>query len=253
MNDALGHPQTALVLGGGSEIAAATLRRLAGLRLRSVVLAGRDPGVLEDVAADLRRAGVAEVSTARFDAIDTASHESAIDAAFERLGDVDVVLLAFGVLGDQDKAEADPAHAVDIATTNYVGTVSSGLAAAKRLREQGHGTLVVLSSVAGERARRSNFVYGSSKAGLDAFAQGLGDALVGSGARVLIVRPGFVKTKMTAGMEPVPFATTPDAVAAVIVRALESKAEIVWAPSILRYVMFVLRHLPRVVFRRLPV
>jgi decaprenylphospho-beta-D-erythro-pentofuranosid-2-ulose 2-reductase len=125
------------------------------------------------------------------------------------------------------------------------------LASARRLRDQGHGTLVVLSSVAGERVRSANFVYGSSKAGLDGFCQGLGDALVGSGVRVLIVRPGFVPTKMTAGRDRAPFSTTPEQVAEVVVRGLQSGAEVVWSPPVLRWVMAVARHLPRAVFRRL--
>ena len=112
-----------------------------------------------------------------------------------------------------------------------------------------HGTLVVLSSVAAERARKTNFVYGSSKAGLDAFAQGLGDALIGSGARVMVVRPGFVHTRMTEGMDPQPFSTTPEAVAASIVRGLERSDEVVWSPGILRYVFAVMRHLPRGIWR----
>jgi decaprenylphospho-beta-D-erythro-pentofuranosid-2-ulose 2-reductase len=126
------------------------------------------------------------------------------------------------------------------------------LALARRLRAQGHGTLVVLSSVAGERVRAANFVYGSTKAGIDGFCQGLGDALHGSGVRVLIVRPGFVPTKMTAGRDKAPFSTTPDGVAEVVMRGLERGAETVWAPPVLRVVMAVARHLPRPVFRRLP-
>ena len=143
--------------------------------------------------------------------------------------------------------------AVQLARTNYVGAVSVCLAVARRLREQGHGTLIVLSSVAGERVRRSNFIYGSTKAGLDGFAQGLGDALAGSGAGVLIVRPGFVKTKMTAGMAAAPLSTTPESVATATVRALQRGQEIVWVPWPLRWVMVVIRHLPRSLFRRLKV
>jgi decaprenylphospho-beta-D-erythro-pentofuranosid-2-ulose 2-reductase len=112
---------------------------------------------------------------------------------------------------------------------------------------------VLLSSVAGERARRSNFIYGSSKAGVDAFYQGLGDSLVGSGARVMIVRPGFVHTKMTEGMDSAPLSTTPEAVADAIVHGLARGREVVWVPSTLRFVMSGLRHLPRAVFRRLPI
>jgi len=124
---------------------------------------------------------------------------------------------------------------------------------AEQLRAQGHGTLVVLSSIAGERARRSNYVYGSSKAALDAFAQGLSDRLVDSGVRVMIVRPGFVHTKMTAGETPPPLATTPGVVADSVIEGLAAGRPIVWVPSMLRPVMSVLRHLPRPVFRRLPI
>ena len=131
-----------------------------------------------------------------------------------------------------------------------MGAVSSGLAVADHLRRQGHGTLVVLSSVAGERVRPENFVYGSTKAGLDAFAQGLGDSLVGTGASVLVVRPGFVRTAMTTHLDDGPMATTPEAVAADIVSGLRSGAHTVWSPAKLRYVFAVLRHLPRPVWRR---
>jgi len=172
---------------------------------------------------------------------------------FAQYGDFDVVIVAFGVLGDQTKAENDAAAALDIVQTNYTGAVSIGVPLAQRMREQGHGTLVLLSSVAGERARRSNFIYGSSKAGVDAFYQGLGDSLVGSGARVMIVRPGFVHTKMTEGMDSAPLSTTPEAVADAIVHGLARGREVVWVPSTLRFVMSGLRHLPRAVFRRLPI
>ena len=121
--------------------------------------------------------------------------------------------------------------AVDIAAVNYVGSVSVAVPLAQRMRAQGHGTIVALSSVAGERARRSNFVYGSSKAGMDAFFQGLGDSLVGSGVRVMIVRPGFVHTKMTDGMDAAPLSTTPEAVADAIVHGLARGRETVWVPA----------------------
>ena len=161
-------------------------------------------------------------------------------------------LLAFGVLGQQDELERHGEMAVALNVVNYVGAVSVTVPLAQRMREQGHGTVVVLSSVAGERARRSNFVYGASKAGLDAFAQGLGDSLAGTGVRVMIVRPGFVHTTMTAGLEPAPFATTPDEVADAIARGLARRAEIVWVPGVLRFAMSALRHLPRPIFRKLP-
>lgn len=252
MMDALGEPQGVLVLGGSSEIALATVRALPRGRLRRVVLAGRPSAARDEAAASLTQAGIAGVETVDFDAADTASHAAVIDAVFDA-GDIDVTLLAFGVLGDQAEAEADPDAAVAVATVNYTGAVSVGLRVAARLRRQGHGTLVVLSSVAGDRARRSNFVYGSTKAGLDAFAQGLGDALHGTGARVLIVRPGFVRTRMTQGMEEAPMTIDPQDVAAIIVKALRKSRETVYAPGPLRFVMAGLKTVPRPLFRKLPI
>ncbi|MFI8088152.1 decaprenylphospho-beta-D-erythro-pentofuranosid-2-ulose 2-reductase [Streptomyces sp. NPDC086080] len=251
MKDAFGLPQSLLVLGGTSEIALATARRLIARRTRAVWLAGRPSPALDEAAEQLRGLG-AEVRTVAFDALDPDAHEDALGKVFAE-GDIDMVLLAFGTLGDQAHDERDPAAAVRVAQTNYTGAVSAGLVCAGALQEQGHGSLVVLSSVAGERARRANFIYGSSKAGLDAFAQGLGDALHGTGVHVMVVRPGFVRTRMTAGLPEAPLATTPEAVAAAVELGLRRRAETVWVPGALRMVMSALRHLPRGVFRRLPV
>jgi decaprenylphospho-beta-D-erythro-pentofuranosid-2-ulose 2-reductase len=253
MQDALGAVQSILVLGGASDIAVATVRRLAGRRDAHVVLAGRDTDRMQDLAAQLTSPGAGRIETAAFDALDTEGHDAFVKDVWERLGDVDLVLVAFGVLGDQELAERDASEALRIVQTNYVGAVSVLVPIAQRLRAQGHGTLAVLSSVAAERPRRSNFVYGSSKAGLDAFTQGLADSLVGSGVRVLVVRPGFVRSKMTAGRKPLPFATTPEMVAVAIEQGLRARSETIWVPSILRLVMSVMRHLPRAVFRRLNV
>jgi decaprenylphospho-beta-D-erythro-pentofuranosid-2-ulose 2-reductase len=252
MRDALGAVQSVLVLGGTSEIALATVRQLVAQRCRRVVLAGRDVAALEAGAESLRSAGATRVEAVAFDALDTSSHRKVLGDAFGAAGggDVDLVLVAFGVLGDQGTFDDDPEAAAEAVRVNYVGTVSAGLAAAQALKAQGHGTIVFLSSVAGERARRDNYVYGSSKAGVDAFAQGLGDALVGTGVRVLVVRPGFVHTRMTAGMDPAPFSTTPDAVATQILRGLQKGSEVVWAPPLLRVVFSGLRHLPRPLWRK---
>jgi decaprenylphospho-beta-D-erythro-pentofuranosid-2-ulose 2-reductase len=251
MKDAFGIPQSLLILGGTSEIALATARRLIVRRARTVWLAGRPSPALERAAEQLRELG-ADARTVAFDALDPESHESVLGKVFAE-GDIDMVLLAFGVLGDQARDEKEPVSAVRVAQTNYTGAVSAGLVCARALQTQGHGSLVVLSSVAGERARRSNFIYGSSKAGLDAFAQGLGDALHGTGVHVMVVRPGFVRTKMTAGLAPAPLATTPEAVATAIETGLRRRSETVWVPGALRMVMAALRHVPRPVFRRLPV
>jgi len=252
VQNGLGAVQSVLALGGTSEIAVATLHRLVEQRTRRVVLAGRDLDALNAVADDLRAQDAVAVDCMAFDATDTGGHQAVVEQAFKG-GDIDLVLVAFGVLGDHEQAERDAPAAVEIARVNYLGAVSVLTLVAEQLRSQGHGMLVVLSSVAGERARRSNYVYGSSKAGLDAFAQGLGDRLVGSGVRLMIVRPGFVHSKMTAGRPAAPLATTPEAVADSIVHGVAAGRAIVWVPSALRPIMMGLRHLPRSVFRRLPV
>jgi decaprenylphospho-beta-D-erythro-pentofuranosid-2-ulose 2-reductase len=252
MNDALGAVQSVLVLGGGSEIALATVRRLVAARCHTVVLAGRDTEALATPAKELERAGAKTVDVVAFDALDFASHDAVVHDVFAVHGDIDLVIVAFGVLGDQELAETDASEARRIIDCNFTGAVSAIIPVVDALRAQGHGTIVVLSSVAGEKPRRSNFVYGSSKAGLDAFCQGLGDSLVETGVRVVVVRPGFVHTKMTEGMAPAPLATDPTAVADAIVAGLGRGAEVIWAPGPLRYVMSALRHLPRPVFRKLP-
>lgn len=253
MKDALGGVQSVLVLGGASEIALATVRRLVAERTRTVVLAVRDPEASSDAVAALQALGAITVDAVVFDAADTTSHDAFVDDVFTRFGDIDMVLVAFGVLGDQAAAEADGGAATEIGRVNYLGAISVVTPIVARLREQGHGTIVALSSVAGERARQSNYVYGSSKAGFDAFFQGLGDSLVGSGVHVMIVRPGFVHTQMTEGLDAAPLATTPEAVAEAIARGLARGSEVIWVPPALRAVMTVLRHVPRTVFRRLPI
>ncbi|MFF4210516.1 decaprenylphospho-beta-D-erythro-pentofuranosid-2-ulose 2-reductase [Streptomyces sp. NPDC001796] len=244
-------PQSLLILGGTSQIALATARRLVARRTRTVWLAGRPSPALEAAAEHLRALG-ADTRTLPFDALDPEAHEAALGKVFAE-GEIDLVLLAFGVLGDQATDERDPVAAARVAQTNYTGAVTAGLVCARALQTQGHGSMVVLSSAAGERARRRDFLYGSSKAGLDVFAQGLGDALYGTGAHVMVVRPAHVRTRRTAATEPEPLSTTPEEVATAIELGLRRRSEVVWVPGVLRLVMAVLRHLPRPLFRRLPV
>ena len=252
MIDALGAPQSVLVLGATSDIAAATLGRFAQMgRLHRAVLAARDADALAQVAATVHASGVADVEQVPLEASDPDSVAAAVHAGFAG-GDIDVMLVAFGVLPDQQRALAQPDLAVRAAQVNFVGAGVAALHAANALRRQGHGVLVVLSSAAGERPRRSNFVYGATKAGLDALCTGLGDELQGSGAAVMVVRPGFVRTKLTAHLQPAPLATSPDAVAEAIARHLTARSGTVWVPGALRPVMSVLRHVPRPIFRRLP-
>jgi len=245
VRDALGEPQSVLVLGGSSEIALAIVAALARRRVRRVILAGRDPAALPAAI------GAVVTERLRFDARAGAPAHAALAAEAFARGDVDLVLVAAGVLGDQEAAARDAEAARAIIEVNLLGLVSVIVPVVERLRAQGHGTLVVLSSVAAERPRRANFTYAASKAGLDAYAQGLGDALGGTGVRVMVVRPGFVHTKMTAGREPAPFATTPEAVAGAVLAGLARGAHTVWAPPVLRWAMAVMRHLPRPLWRRI--
>jgi decaprenylphospho-beta-D-erythro-pentofuranosid-2-ulose 2-reductase len=255
VRNALGAVQSLLVLGGSSDIGAAIAEKLVPTGCRRIVLAGRHPDAMEPVAERLRSLG-AGVAVTAWDATDIAGHADAVKAAWEAgdgdgSGDIDCVVLAAGVLGDQYHLAADPAAAAELITTNFTGPASTLLHVAERLREQGHGRIVVLSTVAGERVRRSNFVYGSSKAGLDGFCQGLADSLAGTGVGVVIVRPGFVHTAMTEGRDTPPFATTADAVAGAVADALASGKEVVWVPGAFRYLMSGFRHLPRPVWRKL--
>ncbi|MFI6419813.1 decaprenylphospho-beta-D-erythro-pentofuranosid-2-ulose 2-reductase [Streptomyces sp. NPDC050842] len=253
MKDAFGTPQSLLVLGGTSTIGLATARRMIARGVRTVWLAGRPSPALTAAADSLRALGT-DVRTVPFDALDTESHEERLGKIFTE-GPIDVVLLAFGVLGDQAHDEADPVAAARVAQTNYTGAVSAGLVCAGALQAQGHGSLVVLSSVAGERARRGDFIYGSSKAGLDVFAQGLGDALYGTGVHVMVVRPGSVRSTAAAGRARprARLSATPEAVATAIELGLRRRSETVWVPGTLRMVMAAVRHVPRPLFRLLPV
>jgi decaprenylphospho-beta-D-erythro-pentofuranosid-2-ulose 2-reductase len=218
--DALGAPRRILLLGGTSEIGLAIVRRLvpAG-RDCEVVLAGRD-------AAALARAGEqlggtrTRVRAVTFDALERSGHRAAVDDAWSA-GDVDVVVVAFGVLGQQDALLADPEAAARLMEVNVTAAVSVGLHVAQRLRMQGHGRLLALSSIAAVRARPDNFVYGASKAGFDAFFDGLAHELTPYGVHVSVLRPGFVTTRMTAGLTPAPLATGPEAVAEAALRALD--------------------------------
>jgi decaprenylphospho-beta-D-erythro-pentofuranosid-2-ulose 2-reductase len=240
-----------IALGGYSEIALATVRELQVRSPREVVLVGRNPGALARAAEDLRLAGSPRVVTLELDALDTERHAEIVGAAFGALGGGDIVILAVGVLGERGGLPADVPGSLGVLLTNVVATGSLLMHAARELRDGGGGALVVLSSVAAERPRRGNVVYGASKAGLDALAQGLGDALYEQGVRVLVVRPGFVHTRMTRGLPPAPLSTTPEAVARAIVGGLDRRSPTVWAPPTLRWLMILVRILPRSLFRRI--
>jgi short-subunit dehydrogenase len=239
-----------VIFGGRSEIGLELATRLAPGA--TVVLAARGADDLVAQVTAVRAAGAQAVHTAEFDADDLHSHGPLVEKLVGEYGAIGTAVLAFGILGDQSRAEADPAHAVAIVHTDYVAQVSLLTLLAGSMRDAGRGALVVFSSVAGVRVRRANYVYGSAKAGLDGFASGLADALYGSGVRLLIVRPGFVIGRMTEGMDPAPLSSTPAQVAAATARALSQGRRTVWVPWALRPVFFGMRLLPQAVWRRLP-
>jgi decaprenylphospho-beta-D-erythro-pentofuranosid-2-ulose 2-reductase len=249
MQNALHEPQTIVLLGGTSEIGRAIADELITPATRTLVLACRRP---DDAQPDHFARDGLEVVVEYFDATETANHDAFVRMLVAAYGDIDVAIVAFGQLGSQEEFDADPQRAAEVVHVNYTSTVAVCLALAQQMRRQGHGHIAVLSSVAGERARAANYVYGSSKAGLDAFGQGLGDSLQGTGVGVTVVRPGFVHTRMTRGMRSAPFAVTPRVVGELAAAGIRAGRHTVWTPAILRYVFMVLRHVPRPIFRRLP-
>jgi short-subunit dehydrogenase len=241
---------TVLILGGRSEIGVELAVRLAPGA--SIVLAARRADRLEEEIAAIRAAGAARVACVEFDADDVESHGPLVDSITAEYGRIDTAVLAFGILGDQSRAENDAAHAVAVIHTDYVAQVSLLTHLAAAMRQAGGGALVVFSSIAGARVRRANYVYGSAKAGLDGFASGLADALHGSGVHVLIARPGFVIGRMTQGMAPAPLSSTPAQVAERTAKALAKRRRAVWIPWALGPAAGVMRLLPQFVWRRMP-
>jgi short-subunit dehydrogenase len=238
------------VFGGRSEIGLAVATRLAPGA--TVVLAAR-PGPMDGAVAACRQAGAVRVETVEFDADDIAAQAGVVAAIEETVGPIGVAVLAFGVLGDQAAAERDPVVAAAVLHTDFVAQAGLLTVLAERMRSRGTGTLVAFSSVAGQRVRRANYVYGSAKAGLDGFASGLADALHGSGVHLVIARPGFVIGRMTAGMSPAPFSSTPDQVANAVVGRIRSGSGVVlWIPWELRVMFAIARLVPRGLWRRMP-
>ncbi|MDK8897951.1 SDR family oxidoreductase [Corynebacterium sp. MSK004] len=243
-----------LILGGRSDIGGELARRLcAG---RPVVLAARGEHGMEELTAELLRNGATSVHTLSFDAADVSSHRAVIKQAATLAGeDITTAVVAFGILGDQEQAEHDEAHAFDIALVDYAAQVSV-LTVLADVMKRGH--IVAFSSIAGWRARRANYVYGSTKAGLDAFCQGLADRLQGSDLALITARPGFVIGSMTQGMKPAPLSVTPDVVAQAVVRAVESSSSsrpvsrTLWIPRTLQLLAWVMKLVPRPIWRHMP-
>ena len=262
--DAVGNPRTILLLGGTSEIGLAICARYLRTAPARVVLADLPNHPARDNAiAQMTAAGAKACEWIDFDGLDTESHPKVIDAAAKDEGggprDIDVAIVAFGLLGNAEELWQDQRKAVQIAEINYTAAISVGVLLGEKMRAQGFGQIIAMSSAAGERVRRSNFVYGSTKAGLDGFYLGLGEALREYGVRVLVIRPGQVRTTTTiehwkaTGAKEAPFTVDKEYVAELAVTAAAKGKELVWAPGAFRYVMMVLRHIPRPIFRKLPI
>jgi decaprenylphospho-beta-D-erythro-pentofuranosid-2-ulose 2-reductase len=251
--DAVGNPQTVLLLGGTSEIGLAICERYLKNAHAHILLAAmpEDPG-RDDAVAQMKAAGARSVELIDFEALQTDTHPKVIEQAFAD-GDVDVAIVAFGLLGDAEELWQNQRKAVQIAEINYTAAISMGVLLGEKMRAQGFGQIIAMSSAAGERVRRSNFVYGSTKAGLDGFYLGLSEALRQYGVRVLVIRPGQVRTRMSAHIKEAPLTVDKEYVANLAVTASAKGKELVWAPAAFRYVMMVLRHIPRSIFRRLPI
>ncbi|ANS25123.1 decaprenylphospho-beta-D-erythro-pentofuranosid-2-ulose 2-reductase [Rhodococcus percolatus] len=253
MINAVGNPQTLLLLGGTSEIGLAICEeylKKAPMRVILAALPG-DPG-RDAAVAQLNAAGANAVDVIDFDAVDTESHPKVIDEAWAK-SDVDVAIVAFGLLGDAEELWQNQRKAVQIAEVNYTAAVSVGVLVGEKMKAQGFGQIIAMSSAAGERVRRSNFVYGSTKAGLDGFYLGLGEALREFGPRVLVIRPGQVRTRMSADVKEAPLTVNKEDVAKLAVTSAEKGKDLVWAPGAFRYVMMILRHIPRPIFKKLPI
>ncbi|BCK52365.1 decaprenylphospho-beta-D-erythro-pentofuranosid-2-ulose 2-reductase [Nocardia wallacei] len=253
MINAVGNPQNILLLGGTSEIGLAICAEYLKKGPARIVLAAlpNDP-LRADSVALLEAAGASKVEVIDFDALDTGSHPKVVEQAWAD-GDIDVAIVAFALDGDAEELWQNQQKAVRVAEVNYTASVSVGVLLGEKMKSQGYGRIVVMSSVAGERVKRANFVYGSTKAGLDGFYLGLGEALRPFGPRVTVIRPGQVRTKFSAHVDEAPLTVNKEDVAALAVAASQKGKEIVWAPGTFRWVMMILRHLPRPIFRRLPI
>jgi short-subunit dehydrogenase len=240
-----------MIIGATSAIAQ-SVARLYAVRGARMFLVGRNPSRLEAVADDLRVRGAARVEFLAADLADHDRHAEILAAAWDALPAMDVVLIAHGLLPDQSRCQlsvADTLHAIDV---NFLSVVSLLTLLANRFEENGRGTFAVISSVAGDRGRQSNYIYGAAKSGLDAFLQGLRNRLNKSGVHVVTVKPGFVDTPMTAHIpERGLLWAQPDAVAAGIVSAVDKQKDVVYLPGFWALIMFVIRSIPERIFKRL--
>lgn len=253
MIDAVGNPQKILLLGGSSEIGLTIVSEFLARQPAKVVLAGLADDPRRDAALDqMRAAGASEVEWLDFDAVDFDSHPATIDAAWAG-GDVDIAVVAFGMLGDNEEQWQNQKLAVLACNLNYTAAVSVGVLLGQKMKDQGYGQIIAMSSAGAMRVRRTNFVYGSNKLGLDAFYTNLGEALEADNVRVLVIRPGQVRTRMSAHLDDAPLTVDKEEVGKLAVKGVDKKKLIVWAPPAFALVMLVLQHVPRPIFKKLPI
>lgn len=239
-----------LIIGATSAIAEATARLWAA-RGAALFLVGRQATQLERIADDLRVRGAVSVSCFSMDACDTAAHCAMLAAAESALCSLDVALIAHGSLPDQRACEASVELTLKEIDTNALSVVALATRLAERFEKQGNGTLAVISSVAGDRGRQSNYVYGAAKGMVSIFLQGLRNRLTKKGVQVLTIKPGFVDTPMTAAFPKGALWAKPDAIARGIVRAVDRGADEVYLPGFWRIIMFIIRHVPERIFKKL--
>ena len=236
---------------GGTKGMGRSLARLFAARGDAICLLGREHVDLDLSAEDLRSRGKADVSVLLCDLEKPYEFGAVIDAAQHKLGGLDAVVLTAAMFATQDALEDDPTVTEKLLSINFTNTILFCEEARRRLLAAGGGTLCAFSSVAGERGRKPVILYGATKAGLSAYLEGLDHKFREAGLRTVCVKPGFVKTGMTAGLEPPPFAGEPDAVARRVLKAIDAGKPVVYAPGIWALIMFVIRHLPRTVMRRI--
>jgi decaprenylphospho-beta-D-erythro-pentofuranosid-2-ulose 2-reductase len=253
MKNGVGVAQNIVLFGGTSEIGQAILKRVVKPGVSRVVLVSRNLDQAESSTTLLAdRFPEVDFHHVRFDASDAASMKDVVQAVTDEIGDIDVAIVSQGLLNEGVDYYANPSGLIEMANVNFTATMTLLYSLANQLKSQGYGKIVLLSSVAGERVRKGNPAYGATKAGIDGFALALDHELVGSGASLLIVRPGFVSTKMTAGMKKAPFSTDADSVAAIVEKGIAADKKVVWAPGVLRWLFLILKNVPLPVWRRLP-
>lgn len=253
MKNGVGVAQNLVIFGGTSEIGLAVLRRLVKPGVSHVVLVSRNiDSAAESAESIIDGFADVEVHHVRYDASDPQSMAHVVEEVVQEVGDIDIAVIAQGLLNEGVDNYSEPTAVIDMANVNFTGTMVLMYALAARMKSQGYGKMVLLSSVAGERVRKGNPAYGATKAGIDGFALALDHELMGTGASVLVVRPGFVTTKMTAGMDKAPFSTDAESVAKIVEKGISSDAKVVWAPGILQWMFLILKNLPIAIWRRLP-